>query len=93
MIIVCKVVSDFAHFNVDDQSLCVRVCMSVSLASDSSETVEVIIIKLGMTTASDMRMHDVLIVGHTYLNHEDNKCSIISDTVQAIPIKFAMKIV
>ena len=30
-------------------------CVCVSLASDSSESVEVIIVKLGMVTASDMR--------------------------------------
>ena len=81
------------HFNVHDpESVC------VSLASDSSETVEVIIIELGMVIASDMVMHHVLIIltltfipGHTDLNHENNKCSVISETVQAIPIKFAVK--
>ena len=79
---------------------CVRVCVSVSLASDSSESIKVIIIKLGMVTASDMLMHHVLIIltltviqGHTYLNHETNKCMIISETVQAMPIKFDVKIV
>ena len=30
------------------------------------------------------------IQGHSYLNHETNKCSIISETVQAMPIKFAL---
>ena len=29
----------------------------------------------------------------TDFNHEHNKCSIISETVQAIPIKFTVKIV
>ena len=74
-------------------------CVSASLASDSSETVEVMIIKLGMLIASDMRMHHVLIIltlifiqGHTDLNHENNKCSIISETFQAMPIKFAVQI-
>ena len=64
----------------------IHVC--VSLASDSSETVEVIIIKLGMVTASDMRMYHVFIIltltfiqGHTDLNRENNKCLIISETV------------
>ena len=68
--------------------------MRVSLASDSSETIEVIIIKIGTITASYMLMHHVLIIltltfiqGHTDLNHEHNKCSIISEAVQAIPIK------
>ena len=75
------------------------VCACVSLASDFSETI-VIIIKLDKVPASDMRMHRVLIIltltiiqGHTHLTHENNKCSIISETVQAIPIKFAVKIV
>ena len=46
------------------ESVCVCVCLSicVSLASDSSETIEVIIIKFGMVTASDMEMHYVLII-------------------------------
>ena len=34
----------------------------LSLASDSSETVKVTIIKLGTVTASDMRMYHVLII-------------------------------
>ena len=70
-------------------SLCVCLSVCLSLASDSSETIKVIIIiKRGMLTASDMRMHHVLsiltltfIQGHTDVNHEN-----------AIPIKFAMKI-
>ena len=33
------------------------------------------------------------IQGHTYLNHEDNKYMIISETIQAMPIKFAVKII
>ena len=82
--------------------VCVCVCLSVfvSLASDSSETVEVIIIKFGTVTASDMTMHHVLIIlplafiqGLTDLNHENNKCFIISKILQAIAIKFAVKIV
>ena len=80
--------------------VCVCVFVCVSLASDSSETTKVIIIKLGMATASDMRMHHVLIIltltsiqGHKDLNHENNKCSIISETVQGMPIKFAVKTV
>ena len=53
-----------------------------------------------MVTASDVVMHHMLIIltmtfiqGHTDLNHENNKCSIISETVQAIPIEFAVRIV
>ena len=52
----------------------------VSHASDSSETVEILIVKLGTVTASDVRMHHVLIIltltfiqGHTDQNHENNK--------------------
>ena len=61
---VFKVISDFHKVNVDETSacVCVCVCVCVSLASDSSETVEVIIIKLGTITASDMRIHHVLII-------------------------------
>ena len=33
------------------------------------------------------------IQGHTDLNHENNKCLIISETIQAKPIIFAVKIV
>ena len=42
-------------------------CVCVSLTSDSSETIEVIIIKLGMVTTSDMLMHDVLVIMHAIL--------------------------
>ena len=73
-------------------------CVCVSLASVSSETIEVIIIKLGTVAASEMVMHRLLIIltltfiqGHTDLNHENNQCSIISETVQAIPIKLSVK--
>ena len=55
----------------------VSVSVSVSLVSDSSETIQVIIIKCGMVTASGMGMHHVLIIltmtfvqDHTDLNHE-----------------------
>ena len=79
-------------------SVCLSVCLS--LASDYSESIEVIIIKRCLVTASDMVMHHVFIIvtltfiqGHTDLNHENNKCSIILETVQAIPIKFDVKIV
>ena len=57
-------------------------------------------VKLGMVAASDMRMRHMLIIltlifiqGHTELNHENSKCLIISETVQAMPIKFVVKIV
>ena len=78
---------------------CVRVSVSVYLVSDSSETGEVLVIKLGMVTASHMLMHHVLVIltlaftqGHTDLNHENKKCSIISETIQAIPMMFTVKI-
>ena len=80
--------------------VCLFVCVCVYFASDFSETVEVIIVQLGMVDASDMTMHHVLsiltltfIQGHTDLNRENNKCSIISETVQAMPTTFAAKIV
>ena len=66
------------------------------------ETVEVIIIKLGTVTSSDLLMHYMLIIltltfiqfqGHTDLNQENNKCLIISETIQVIPIEFPVKIV
>ena len=57
-------------------------------------------VELGSMTASDMGMRHVLniltltfIQDHTDLNHENNKCLIISETIQAMPIKFAVKIV
>ena len=46
--------------NVVASTETVSVC--VSLASNSSETVEVIIVKLGTMTTSDMRMHHMLII-------------------------------
>ena len=70
---------------------CIHVCLS--LASDSSEAVAVIIVKLGTVTASDMRMHHVFIIliltfiqGHADLYHEKKNptCLIISETIQAI---------
>ena len=58
------------------------------------------VLRYGMVTASDMLMHHVLIIltlnfiqGHTDLNHENNTSLIISETIQAMPIKFAVKIV
>ena len=74
------------------------VCVCVCLASHSSGPIEVIIIKLDTVTASDMTMHHVFhyialtfIQGHTDLNHDNSKCPIISETVQAIPMRFAVK--
>ena len=95
---VLQSLTTFKMFKIDEAK--VYLCVCVSLTSDSSETVEVIIIKLGTVTASDMVTHHMLsiltltfIQGHTDLNHENNKDLIISETVQAIPIHFAVKIV
>ena len=78
----------------------VRLSVCVSLASDSSETIEVIIIKtswhgncLRHGNASSVNYIDLDLQGHTDLNHENDKYSIISETFQAIPIKCAVKIV
>ena len=82
--------------------LSVCVCVCPSLASRSSETtgIEVISIKLGAVTVSDMEMHHLLIIlpvglhskSHRF-NHENNKRPIILETVQAITIKCVVKIV
>ena len=81
--------------------MCVYVCLvCVFLTSDSSKTIDAIVIKLGTVTASEMVMHRVLIIltltfmhGHTGLNHANNKCSIFSETVEVILIRFVVKIV
>ena len=51
-------------------------------------------------TASEMIVHHVLIIltltvfqGHTVLNHENKTRSNILETVQAMPIRFVLKIV
>ena len=81
-------------------SVSLSVCVCVSFASDSSETVESIIVTFGMLIASDVRMHHVLIIltlsfiqGHLDRNHENNRYLIISETIQAMSIQFAVKIV
>ena len=86
---------------IHEAKVCVSVCVCVFLTSDSSKTIQVITIKLGTVTASDMRMHHILlmtltltfILGHTGLNRGNYKGSIISKAVQAIPIKVAVKLV
>ena len=71
----------------------------MSVGSDSSdESLKAITITLGTVTASVARMHRVLIIiltlafiqGHTYLNRKNNKGSIISETVPAMPNKLAL---
>ena len=83
-VFVCK---QILTQNQDSVCECLCVCVCVSLAIDSLETVDVIIVNLCTVTASDMGMHHVLIIltltfiqGHTDLNHENNKCLIISET-------------
>ena len=70
-------------------SVCLR------FASQILENIEAIAIKFDTMTASVMKMYYISIIltltftqGHTRLNHENNKCSIISNTAQAMPIKF-----
>ena len=50
------------ELKTDEAKVCLSVCLSVcvSLASDSSETIEVIVIKRGAVPASDMVMSHVL---------------------------------
>ena len=79
--------------------MCVRVCVCPSQAIPQ-KPLKVVFVKFGLMTTSDIRMHCVIIIltltfiqGHTYLNHENNKCSIISGTIQAMPITFTVKIV
>ena len=94
------VVSDFQNFSLDETRVCVCVSVCVCVASDSSETIKGINIKLGTVTASDMGMHHVVIMltltfiqGYTDLNHEINKYLVILKTVQAMPSTFAVTIV
>ena len=69
----------------------VCVCGWVPLASDSSETIEVMITKRDTETASDIRLHGVFIIlttafiqGHTSPNYGNDTCSITLETVQAM---------
>ena len=93
LLFVCK-----ANFDIATET--VSVCVCLTLASDSLETVEVTIVKLITVTASVTRMHHMLIrltvtfiQGHSDLNHENNICLVISKTIQAMTIKFAVNIV
>ena len=73
--------------------LCLPACLSVclSLASDSTETIKVTVIKLGTVIASYTRMHHVLIILNlTFIHgHTDSytKCSNVSESFQAMAIK------
>ena len=88
--------------------MCVRVsvCLSVprklflGTIKVIPRNIIVIIINLSTVTASEMVMLQGLIIltltfiqGHKDRNHENNKCSIISATVQVTPIPFFVKIV
>ena len=88
--------SDFENVLLHHVRACVYVCVrpSVFPSPAISKTSEVIAIKFDTVTASVTRMHHVLIIltltfiqGHTDLLHENNQYSIISETVQAMPIK------
>ena len=72
--------------------------MSVFLCVRPSEPIPrnllVIIVKIGTVTASDMGMHHILIEltftfiqGYIDQNHENNKCSIISEFIQTMPMR------
>ena len=75
-------------------------CVYSSFSSHISETSEAIAIKFDTVTVSVTGMHHVLIMltlsfitGHTYLNHGNNNCTIILETVQAMRIMLDVKIV
>ena len=79
--------------------MCLSVCLS-GVASQISDTSEAIAITFKTVTASVMSMHHVLIIltltfihGYPDLIHENNKYSIIPETVQAMSIKLTMAIV
>ena len=94
---VCVCVSPFAMFIKFDWRY-----SSVCVSLHSSETIKVLIIKLGKVrvTASNMVLYHMLLIltltyihGHTDLNHENNTCLIISETVPSNPHHVAVKIV
>ena len=75
-------------------------CVCLSVASNISETSEAIAITLDAVTSTVTKIHHVSITltltsiqGYTYLNHKNNKCLIISETIQAMPIIFTVEIV
>ena len=74
--------------------VCVLVCLCLSLTSESSESNEVIITwRDDCLRHEDVSRVDHLDLDHTDRNRENNKCSIISETLLAMRIKFAVKIV
>ena len=89
---------DFEKVNTAEAISHVCLCVCLSVASHISETSETIALIFDTVIATVMIMHRVFMAftftqGHTDLNHENNKCSIIPETAQAIPIKFAVKII
>ena len=85
--------------------MCLSLCLPI--ATRISETTDAIAMRCVIVTDSVRRMHQVLIEltltfiqTHKDLNHENkimkiknNNCSIILENVQAMPIKFPVKIV
>ena len=77
----------FLEIKIEEpKSMCVCVCVCVSLASDASETIEVIVIKLSIVSASDMVMHHINYVDLNLQSRSEvlimNKCSIIYEAKQ-----------
>ena len=77
--------------------MCLSVCLFVRVDSHISKTNEAIAIKVDTVTAYVTGMHHMFIIltltfiqVQADLNHEHEKCSIISETVQAMPITFVL---
>ena len=70
-------------------------CVCLSLANDSLGTIQVIIIKFGTVTASDIIMHHMLstLTLTIQRSHRYTKYLKIFPCFQAMPITFAVKIV
>ena len=90
-------------------SICMSTCLSACLSVSHSQAIprkrlmKVIIIKIGTVTISDMGMHNLLTIiiiltltfiqGRTYLNNVTVNIRLFQKRFQAMPIKFALKIV
>ena len=96
---VFKFAYDFQTFSLGESLVCQYVCLCVCVPRKRFvDTIETIIINFGTVTASDVLvLHELIVLtltfiqGHTYLNHGNNECLIISETIRAMPIKFAVK--